>query len=159
HAQRAEAHVLGIVVIGEGEGVPGIQPPVIEVPALSGFANVDHAASCTSEQTRIPPIKSRLMKKGLLALALLMACIPRERDHPSSFLSKGVGAAIDSAATDALEADPQAHRFGHGLSGSEGGTYVRPAHFEYRYQISFDHADPRLLADCVAILGRTLPQY
>jgi hypothetical protein len=38
HTQAAEAHVRRIIVIGEGEGVVAIQPAVIGMAALVGFA-------------------------------------------------------------------------------------------------------------------------
>jgi len=38
HPQRAEAHLLRIVIIGKGKGMPGIQPAVIRMAALGAFA-------------------------------------------------------------------------------------------------------------------------
>ena len=35
HAQRAEAHVLGVVVVGEREGVVGVEPAVVGVARAS----------------------------------------------------------------------------------------------------------------------------
>src|SRR6478735_5055588 len=40
HAQRAEAHMLGIVVVGEGKRVPAVEPAVIRMAALSGAADI-----------------------------------------------------------------------------------------------------------------------
>src|ERR1051325_1580041 len=42
HAQRAEAHVRGVVVVGEGEGVARGEPAVPADAAVVGFANGDH---------------------------------------------------------------------------------------------------------------------
>lgn len=39
HAERAEAHVIGIVVFGERKGVAGDQPPVIGEAAVGGAAD------------------------------------------------------------------------------------------------------------------------
>src|SRR5260370_18163294 len=41
-AQRAEMHVLRVVVIGKGKGEMGVQPAVIGVTAFVALANVDH---------------------------------------------------------------------------------------------------------------------
>jgi hypothetical protein len=41
-AQRAPAHPLRIVIIGEGEVVTGIEPAVVGVAQRVEFANVDH---------------------------------------------------------------------------------------------------------------------
>jgi hypothetical protein len=35
----------GIAVIGEGEAVPGIQPAMVRMPALTGGAQGDHFAA------------------------------------------------------------------------------------------------------------------
>src|SRR5262245_61607747 len=42
HAQRAEPHVLRIVVIRERKRVPAVEPAMLCMPALSRFANRDH---------------------------------------------------------------------------------------------------------------------
>src|SRR5207253_1758528 len=47
--QRAEAHVGGIVVIAKGECMLGVEPAVVEVPALGSFTYPKHA--CLSSQT------------------------------------------------------------------------------------------------------------
>ena len=39
HAQRTEAHVGGVVVIGEAEGMPGAQPAVVGMAAFAGAAD------------------------------------------------------------------------------------------------------------------------
>src|SRR5262245_15614649 len=44
HAQRAEAHVARVVIVGEGEGVPALEPAVARVPALGALAQPDHGA-------------------------------------------------------------------------------------------------------------------
>ncbi len=44
-AQGAEAHVVGIVVIGEREGMAGVKPAVVGVPALGGRSEGDHGWS------------------------------------------------------------------------------------------------------------------
>src|ERR1051325_8958052 len=59
HAQGAESHELRIVVIGEGEGVVRVQPPVIEVPALLGLANVNHADLLPCETTAHSVLQQR----------------------------------------------------------------------------------------------------
>ena len=41
-AQRSEAHVRGIVVIGKREAVPGIQPAVLGMAPFQCFAQRDH---------------------------------------------------------------------------------------------------------------------
>src|ERR1700740_742862 len=46
HPQRAKSQKVGIVVIGEREGVIRVQPAVIEMAALFGSANVNHRAMC-----------------------------------------------------------------------------------------------------------------
>lgn len=38
-AEGAEAHVSGVVVVGEGEGVVGFEPAVVGVATFSGTAN------------------------------------------------------------------------------------------------------------------------
>ncbi len=38
HAQRAEAHVIGVVVASERKGVIGVEPAVVKMAALVGFA-------------------------------------------------------------------------------------------------------------------------
>ena len=43
--QRPESRVSGVVVVGEGERVEGVEPAVVEVPALAGAANLDHVSS------------------------------------------------------------------------------------------------------------------
>jgi hypothetical protein len=40
HAQAAEPHVLGIVIIGEGKSVERLQPTVVGVTALITPANL-----------------------------------------------------------------------------------------------------------------------
>ena len=40
--ERAEAHVPGVMVAGEGEGVAGVEPAVVGVAAVDGFAEGDH---------------------------------------------------------------------------------------------------------------------
>jgi hypothetical protein len=42
HAQRAEAHVLRVAVIGERERVVAVEPAMIGVPAIFGFSDLDH---------------------------------------------------------------------------------------------------------------------
>ena len=42
HAQRAEAHMLRIVVVGERKAVPGIQPSMVGMTALIGLAYLIH---------------------------------------------------------------------------------------------------------------------
>jgi hypothetical protein len=42
HAQRAEAHVIGIVVAGEGEAVEGVEPAMLRMAALLAAADLDH---------------------------------------------------------------------------------------------------------------------
>jgi hypothetical protein len=42
HAQGAEAHVVGIMVIAEGERVPAVEPSPLGVPPLLGAPNLDH---------------------------------------------------------------------------------------------------------------------
>ncbi|MNO00548.1 hypothetical protein D3C81_2204630 [compost metagenome] len=42
HAQRAKAHVSGIVVVGEGKGVKGIEPAMVGVTPFGGAANRKH---------------------------------------------------------------------------------------------------------------------
>ena len=42
HAKRAEAHVAGIVIIGERKRVIRVQPSVIGMAALMTSANFDH---------------------------------------------------------------------------------------------------------------------
>ena len=44
HAQIAEAHPLGIVVIGEGERVIRVQPAVVGVAPFVCFSNRHHIA-------------------------------------------------------------------------------------------------------------------
>jgi hypothetical protein len=39
HAQRAEAHVLVVVVVGEAERVPAVEPAVVGATALVGAAD------------------------------------------------------------------------------------------------------------------------
>ena len=43
-AQRAEAHVLRVVVVGEGEAVIRIEPAVVGVAAFVGAAQGDHVS-------------------------------------------------------------------------------------------------------------------
>jgi hypothetical protein len=46
-AQRPEAHVLGVVVVGEGEAVEGVEPPVLGVAPFVGAADLCcHVRSC-----------------------------------------------------------------------------------------------------------------
>src|SRR5215217_98030 len=42
YAQRAKAHVAGIVVLVERKRVISVEPPMIEVPAFFCFSNTDH---------------------------------------------------------------------------------------------------------------------
>ena len=42
HAQRAEAHVARVVVLGEREGVSALEPAVAREPALVAAAHADH---------------------------------------------------------------------------------------------------------------------
>ena len=51
-AQRAEAHVRGIVVVGEAEAVERVEPAVVGVAALGRPAQRDHA-QCPNH--RAPP--------------------------------------------------------------------------------------------------------
>src|SRR5438552_6962333 len=44
--KRAKSHVLRVVIEGEGEGVIGVEPPVIEMPALGSGAH-RHLADLT----------------------------------------------------------------------------------------------------------------
>jgi len=41
-AQGAEAHELGVVVVGKGEAEFGIEPAVVGVAAIGGFTNCKH---------------------------------------------------------------------------------------------------------------------
>jgi hypothetical protein len=43
--QGAKAHVVGVVVIAKRKGVVGVEPAVVEVAALAGFAYMDHGRS------------------------------------------------------------------------------------------------------------------
>ena len=45
YPQRAKAHLAGIVIIGEGKGVIGVQPAMIGVSAVLAFADGDHTGS------------------------------------------------------------------------------------------------------------------
>ncbi len=45
HAQGAEMRVRRIVIIGEAEGVVGVEPAVIGVAPFVGFSNLDHGGS------------------------------------------------------------------------------------------------------------------
>ena len=45
HAQRAEAHVLRVVVVGEGERVAALEPAVPGMPALVAAPDLDHGAT------------------------------------------------------------------------------------------------------------------
>src|SRR6185436_2970104 len=45
HPQRAVAHVPGVVVVGEGERVVGVEPAVVGVAALRAAAQFGHTAS------------------------------------------------------------------------------------------------------------------
>jgi hypothetical protein len=46
----AESHVLGVVVIGKGEGVVRTQPAVVGLAAVFAFADFDHCVfSCRSD--------------------------------------------------------------------------------------------------------------
>ncbi len=47
--ERAEAHVRGVVVAREGEGVRGVEPAVVEVAALGGGTGDDHRAAPSGE--------------------------------------------------------------------------------------------------------------
>jgi len=40
-AQGREAHVVGAVMIREGEGVPGLEPAVVGVEAVVRFAKLE----------------------------------------------------------------------------------------------------------------------
>ena len=44
HAQVAEAHVLRIVVAGEGKAVEGLQPAVVGMAAFLGLAKRQHGS-------------------------------------------------------------------------------------------------------------------
>lgn len=41
-AEGAEAHVVGVPVLAEGEGVVGVEPAVVEVAAIGGSSDGDH---------------------------------------------------------------------------------------------------------------------
>ncbi len=41
-AERAEAHPIGVVIIGEAERMVGIEPAVLGVAAFMGFTDDDH---------------------------------------------------------------------------------------------------------------------
>src|SRR6266480_7291696 len=56
YTQTAESHVRRIVVITKRKGVIGIEPAEIEVTALLGFANLDHAS--LSHYLKIDPLCS-----------------------------------------------------------------------------------------------------
>ena len=45
HPQRPELDVLGIIIIGEAEGVEGVEPAVLGVAPFVGFAHLDHMLS------------------------------------------------------------------------------------------------------------------
>jgi hypothetical protein len=49
--QRAEAHVGGVVVVGEREGVVAVEPAVVGVAALAGSANGDHGSVLWVDQS------------------------------------------------------------------------------------------------------------
>jgi hypothetical protein len=44
-AERTKAHVSRVVVIGERERVKAVEPTVLGVPSVIGFADVDHDAA------------------------------------------------------------------------------------------------------------------
>src|SRR5258708_17599374 len=46
--QRAEAYEAIVVVVGEGEGVAGVEPAVVELPAVGCLANGDHWVASVS---------------------------------------------------------------------------------------------------------------
>ena len=56
HAQRAEAHVRGVVVVGERERVVRVEPAVVGVAALPGATDCDiggvHAANVSQIHAR-----------------------------------------------------------------------------------------------------------
>ena len=45
HPQRAEAHVLGVVIVAERKGVAAVEPAEIGPSALFGFAMMEHGLS------------------------------------------------------------------------------------------------------------------
>ena len=73
HAQRAEAHVLRVVVVGEGEGVIAVEPAVVEVAAgspaglimIMGFndsatgKHQPHVGQCADALGRLPATARR----------------------------------------------------------------------------------------------------
>ena len=56
HAQRAEAHVLRVVVVGEREGVAAVEPAVVGVPALVAAPELDHGATIGQRAERGSPL-------------------------------------------------------------------------------------------------------
>ena len=52
--ERAEAHVGGVVVVGEREGVRGVEPAVVEVAALGGRTLHDHRIASRCEGDLMP---------------------------------------------------------------------------------------------------------
>lgn len=44
-AERTEAHVLWIAVVGEAEGVVGVEPAVIEVASVFAASDFDHGVA------------------------------------------------------------------------------------------------------------------
>jgi hypothetical protein len=62
HAQRAELHVLRIVIVGKRKTVKAVEPAVIDVAALSGFAQLDHCL------LRIPMRSSTVDMRHMLGI-------------------------------------------------------------------------------------------
>src|SRR3954451_5444822 len=42
HAQRAESHVLRVVIFAKAEGVIRVEPVPLDVPAVTALADADH---------------------------------------------------------------------------------------------------------------------
>src|SRR5690606_11536991 len=56
-AERAEAHVVGVVVIREGERVARVEPPVVRVPSLLAASNADRHRSLLPPSRKAPAAK------------------------------------------------------------------------------------------------------
>jgi hypothetical protein len=55
HPQGTEAHVPGVVVLAEREGVPGVEPAVVEVAAFPGGTPRDHDLGSFRRAATVPP--------------------------------------------------------------------------------------------------------
>src|SRR3990167_4616153 len=42
HAQDGETHLTGVVIVGKGKRVVGVEPAVVEMSAILGLAQTDH---------------------------------------------------------------------------------------------------------------------